>query len=116
MLIALDLEAAVREHHGDPVGPATSIAQAEQLADQLLASGSLGGVILDLRLQNVLSLDFAEKLRSLGVPVVIHSGQADATLPQIWPRRLIVAKPALPETVIAALMAAIARPQDDEGD
>ena len=104
-LIALDLEAAVRDHHGIPLGPVGTLVEAETI----VLSDWPDGAILDLGLRGASATQFAERLKSCGVTVVIHSGQAESSLAPDWPKRLIVAKPALPETVIAALVSAMIR-------
>ena len=98
-LIALDLESAVNDHEGVVVGPVGSIAQATLIAE----SEALDGAILDLRLGGDLALAVAERLRARQIPFVIHSGQADTTLPRDWPAVPVIGKPALPEAVIARL-------------
>jgi DNA-binding response OmpR family regulator len=102
-LIALDLETAVRDHNGVPLGPVGTMAEAEVL----LQSEWPAGAIVDLGVKDGHATEFAGVLRRSGVTVVIHSGQADTSLPPDWPSHLIVAKPALPETVIAALASAM---------
>lgn len=104
-LIALDLEGAVREYHGIPLGPVGTVAEAETI----ILSEWPDGAILDLRLQGAPATEFAERLRARGVAVVIHSGQVETFLPSDWPKGLVVTKPALPETVVAALAVALNR-------
>jgi DNA-binding response OmpR family regulator len=104
-LIALDLETAVVDHHGTPVGPVATVSAATAMID----GQPIHGAILDLRLKDSIAIDLANELRLRGVPVILHSGQADLTLTAPWPAELIVPKPALPETVIVALAAAIDR-------
>jgi DNA-binding response OmpR family regulator len=98
-LIALDLETVVTDHEGIVVGPVGSIAQASLIA----ATEPIDGAILDLRLGGELALSVAERLRARKIPFVIHSGQADTTLPRNWPAVPVISKPALPEAVIALL-------------
>ncbi len=99
-LIALDLEAAILEWQGVVVGPAQSLADAIRLA----STEPLHGAILDLRLRNEPATDVIHCLLQRGIPCVVHTGQADASLAKIWPHIPVIDKPALPETVLAALV------------
>ena len=98
-LIALDLESTVIDHEGIVVGPIRSIAQATLIAK----TEAIDGAILDLRLGGELALSVAECLCARKIPFVIHSGQADTTLPRNWPAVPMISKPAPPEKVIALL-------------
>lgn len=100
-LIALDLESTVIDNQGIVVGPVGSIAQAHSVAE----TEAIDGAILDLRLAGELALSVAECLRARKIPFVVHSGQADTTLPSSWPAVPVISKPALPEAVIALLVA-----------
>ena len=100
-LIALDLESTVIDHEGIVVGPVGTIAE----ATLIVGTEAIDGAILDLRLGGELGLSVAECLRTRKIPFVIHSGQADTTLPSIWPAVPVINKPALPEAVIAVLAA-----------
>ncbi len=104
-LIAIDLESAVRDQHGTVIGPARNISEAQRIAE----SEIFDGAILDLRLKDDLALPVAECLRRRGIAFVIHSGQADITIPRAWPDVPIIGKPALPEQVVAILAALLIR-------
>ena len=62
-LIALDLETAVIDHHGTPVGPVASVADATVIID----GQHIDGAIMDLRLKDSIAIDLANELR-LGHP------------------------------------------------
>lgn len=98
-LIALDLEAAIKESRGIVVGPAQCLADALRLA----SSEPLHGAIVDLRLRNEPASDVIHCLRQRGVACVVHTGQSDATLAISWPDIPVIDKPALPEAVLAVL-------------
>jgi DNA-binding response OmpR family regulator len=98
-LIALDLESAVVDQNGTVVGPVDTVAEASRIAE----SEALDGAILDLRLKGELALSVAERLRARDIPFVVHSGQAEITIPRAWPNVPIIGKPALPERVVAVL-------------
>ena len=102
-IIALDLAAAVVDGEGTVVGTAVTVEQAHRL----LASEPCDAVILDLRLKDGLATAIADRLRDLGIPFVIHSGQADSICATAWPGVPVVGKPALPEQVMATLVCAM---------
>jgi DNA-binding response OmpR family regulator len=106
-VIALDLESAIRDQHGLVVGPIDTIAEALRTARE----ETLHGAILDLRLRQGLALPVAEVLRTRQIPFVIHSGQAEITIPRGWPDVPTISKPAAPERVIALLAALIDKRQ-----
>ncbi len=98
-LIAFDLEAAIKAQDGAVVGPAHSLADAMQLAE----NEDLQGAILDVRLQDCLATSVLECLKRRGIPCVVHTGQADPALLDTWSYYPMINKPALPEVVLAAL-------------
>jgi ActR/RegA family two-component response regulator len=106
-VIALDLESAVKDQHGFVVGPIDSIVEAIRTAE----TATLHGAILDLRLRQGLALPVAEVLRRRQIPFVIHSGQAEITIPRSWPDVPTISKPAAPERVITLLAALIDKRQ-----
>ena len=102
-LIGLDLESAIKDCDGIVVGVVSTVAAAKQAVE----IETLHGAILDLRLKNELALPIMEQLAGRNIPFVIHSGQADHSIAAAWPSVPIINKPALPESIIAALAAAI---------
>jgi DNA-binding response OmpR family regulator len=98
-VIAFDLQTTIADQHGVIIGPASTLKQALQFAQTEI----LDGAILDLRLREGLALAVAEALRTRGIPFVIHSGQAEVTIPAHWPPTPVISKPALPEVVIDTL-------------
>jgi DNA-binding response OmpR family regulator len=98
-IIALDLETAVRDQLGIVVGPIGNLAEALRVAQ----TARLDGAILDLRLRHELALPVAEALRARNIPLLIHSGQADITLPVQWSEIPSVGKPAAADYVIQVL-------------
>jgi DNA-binding response OmpR family regulator len=100
-LIAIDLATAIEDVDGVVVGPAGTLLEATTMAE----TERLDGAILDLRLRDALTLSVAESLQKRDVPFVIHSGQAEITLPRNWPSVPIIDKPAPPEQVLRLLAA-----------
>lgn len=100
-LIGLDLQSSILDFGGLVVGPVGTVREAMAFAE----TEELDGAILDLRIREGLALGVAEKLLSRGIPFVIHSGQAETTLPRNWPIVPLINKPALPEHVIRILAA-----------
>ena len=102
-LIGIDLEAAVKDSGGIVVAIASTVVDATQSVE----TETLHGAIVDLRLRHELATPVLERLVTRNIPFVIHSGQADAAIEAEWPGVPIIDKPALPETVMAALAKAI---------
>ena len=102
-LIGIDLEAAVKDSGGIVVAIASTVVDATRSVE----TETLHGAIVDLRLRHELATPVLERLVTRNIPFVIHSGQADAAIGAEWPGVPIIDKPALPETVMAALAKAI---------
>lgn len=98
-LIALDLEAALREAGADVVGIGRSPAQALALAE----TADPTGAIVDLRLNNHSARDVVRRLSERGIPFIFYSGLEDAPTATSWPRVPLLTKPTSPETIIAVL-------------
>lgn len=96
-LIALDIEAAVKDAGGIVVGPAATL----DIARSLAQSGGIDGAILDLRLGAASSVDLVTVLMTQGIPCVIQT--ADTQVSQRWPTVPFFDKPVLPEALITAL-------------
>lgn len=96
-MIALDIEAAVKDAGAIVIGPAATLDVAQSLAQ----SSGLDGAILDLRLGTDSSADLVTMLRAQGIPCVVHT--ADSQFAEQWPAVPVFDKPVLPEALIAAL-------------
>lgn len=105
-LIAIDLESAVRDQHGIVIANLNTLAEAQRCADV----EALDGAILDLKLKEGMAFAVAEALIRRTIPLVIHSGQSDITMPRAWPTVPFIGKPALPEQVVAVLAACMQKP------
>lgn len=106
-VIALDLMSAVKDHHGLVVEPIDNIAKAVRTAE----TATLDGAILVLRLRQGLALPVAEVLRTRQIQFLIHSGQAEITIPRAWPDVPTINEPDPPERVIALLASFIEKSQ-----
>ena len=89
--IADDLARALREAGGEPVGPVSTVKQAEEL----VALGGLDAAILDLNLRGEMASDFIRRLATAELPCLIVSGYGEmretgpfAMSAVVWPRRL----------------------------
>lgn len=105
-LIAMDVEQLCRDFGAREVIIARGLAEIDQdnLADQFDAA------IVDLMLQGMSTLDFAEKLRDAKVPFVFASGYSDvAELKSSFPDVTLVGKPYAGNDLIEALAAACGR-------
>lgn len=102
IFIAVDLADTVRDAGGEVVGPAMSAPEALQLIEK----HKITVAILDVRLGNHDSVPIAQRLETMGIPFVFHTGnQGNEVLTKNWPKATIVRKPATPSVVVAALAA-----------
>lgn len=96
-LLSMEVEDAIREHGGVPVGPYATL-------DALMAAVSAGGydvAILDVHLGREESFAAADALRQRRVPFVFHSGRADGgELCCAYPQAPLCRKPCAPERLL----------------
>jgi DNA-binding NarL/FixJ family response regulator len=103
--LALDLAAVLEDDGVLVVGPAETVAEGLVLAEQ----GDIAAAILDANLLDRDITPLALRLIDRGIPFVIYTGTGlPADLASVYPDLPVVMKPALPETVVDALQAAIA--------
>ena len=76
MLVAMELEALLREHGCEVVGPAPSVEHALRLLHDRCPDAAL----LDLNLNGQPATALAEALRERGVPVVLATGYSETQL------------------------------------
>lgn len=103
-LVSMMLRDLLTESGGVVIGPAATTAAALTLVEQ----GPIHCAILDVRLQDGLSVPVAEALAARGIPYVITTGYADKEL-AIYAAARVVRKVFRPEEVIEAI-ADILRP------
>lgn len=101
-LLAINLEAIMREAGASNVEMAATVAD----ASNLIANGSFDAAILDIRLMDGDSLPLAAKLIVQGVPVVIHSGHANLGHSQLVPEAIFLPKPSTPSEIVQAVLKA----------
>lgn len=108
-LIAIDIEQLCRDHG------ATECTIVRNLADAGEASG-FDVAIVDLRLGDGSTLDYARNLRRRGIPFIFATGYSD--LEQVeseFPGVAVVEKPYDSGKLINALVAALKRPVESAG-
>lgn len=98
-LIADDLARALRSAGADPVGPVSSVDDAEQLVRQ----GHVDAAIIDLNLRGEMASDFAQRLAATNLPCLIVSGYGGDALPESVSDIPQLEKPVSPASVIQAL-------------
>ena len=101
-LLAISLEAIMRDAGAGRVKMTASIADATALVDD----EKFDAAILDIRLMDGDSLPLAAALVDRGVPVVIHSGHANLGHSQIVPEAIFLPKPATASEVVQSVLKA----------
>ena len=103
--IADDMARALRERGAEPVGPVSTIEQAEAL----VASERVDAAILDLNLRGQMASDFVRRLVRSELPCLIVSGYDENALPQAVRDVPRMEKPVSPASVVSTLAAQLAR-------
>lgn len=103
--LADDLARALREAGAQPVGPASTVKQAEEL----LSRERVDAAILDLNLHGEMASDFVERLAATELPCLIISGYAADAVPQSVSHVPRLEKPVSPSLVIDSLSAGLTR-------
>jgi DNA-binding NtrC family response regulator len=102
-LTRLDLETTLRDAGAEIIGPCSGVHDA--LA-ALKNDGSAAAAILDVRLGDENAGPVARELVRRGLPFVFYTGQVDCDpVFDEWPGRPVLAKPALPRIIVAAITA-----------
>lgn len=99
--IGLELNAILSDAGAVVLGPSQTVASALELAgDQTLSAA-----VLDIRLGQDTVEPVARRLAGLGTPFLFYTGQTKTDpVRTAWPDCRIVAKPALPTALIAAVV------------
>ena len=98
-LLADDLARALKAAGGHPVGPASTIRQAEDL----IKRERVDAAIVDLNLNGEMASEFAEGLASRNLPCLIVSGYAHDGLPETVSTIPRIEKPVSPAAVLKVL-------------
>jgi DNA-binding response OmpR family regulator len=101
VLIALDVEATIREAGAEVVGPCTTLSDAEKVA----RSETIDAAVLDIRLGEETTDCIVQELTQRGIPFVFYSGQSLSNMTGRWtnPPRVLV-KP-VPQLVLVEAVA-----------
>ena len=96
---------ALRDAGAEPVGPISTIAQAEEL----VASQRLDAAVLDLNLHGEMASDFVQKLSQSELPCLIVSGYGEDAIPDCVAGMARLEKPVSPSVVVDSLAAELSR-------
>ena len=88
-VIAQDTEQMLQEIGCFVVGPATTMADARQLAEK----EQIDAAVVDINIRGDKAFSVLRILEDRGVPFILTSGYADWTLPDEWQERPRVQKP-----------------------
>ena len=102
-LVAMDLEAILRDAGCRIVGPVTSMADALRAIDEVKPDAA----VLDLKLGNELALPVADALETARVPFIIITGHARDIVPDRHRHRPYLAKPYTSDALLAVLGATL---------
>lgn len=103
IFLAAELEDIIRDAGAEVIGPAMSAPEALRLITRHVITAAL----LDVQLGDHDSRPVAQNLADTGIPFVFHTGNSDTdALSRTWPQALVVRKPATPDALLAALVAA----------
>ena len=105
--LADDLARALRQAGAQPVGPVSTVEQAEDL----LQKEHLDAAIVDLNLRGKMASDFVERLAATDLPCLIVSGYAPEAVSDSVSKFPRLEKPISPASVLASLSAELARVQ-----
>lgn len=103
--LADDLVRALREKGAEPVGPVSSVRQAEDL----VAREQLDAAILDLNLRGEMASEFVERLAATRLPCLIVSGYGPDAVPEAISHIPRVEKPVTPAFVLESLASELGR-------
>lgn len=103
MIVAMLIEALL-EDEGCIVISTGTVEKATLLAREQ----AIDAAVLDVNLHGQCSYSVADALAARGVPFVFSTGYGDVDLRSLYPDRPVLAKPFLPETLMAILTTLIA--------
>jgi DNA-binding NarL/FixJ family response regulator len=103
--IADDLARAIRSSGGSPVGPVSTIREAEDMVRR----SPVDAAIVDLNLRGEMASEFIRKLAATGRPCLIVSGYGEDAVPESVSAISRLEKPVSPAVVIETLSRELAR-------
>jgi DNA-binding NtrC family response regulator len=104
-LIADDLARAIRSSGGSPVGPVSTIREAEDM----IRRSPVDAAIIDLNLRGAMASEFINKLAATGRACLIVSGYGEEAIPESVSAISRLEKPVSPTEVVQALSRELAR-------
>ncbi|KQT53307.1 hypothetical protein ASG43_19030 [Aureimonas sp. Leaf454] len=101
-IIAMEMAQAVKAAGGSVLGPVPSV---EGAMDIVHGEIQIDGAILDIRLQDGISIEVAQALKKSGVPIIFVTGYDDWFMPEELEDVPVERKPNDPEDVVRVLFA-----------
>ena len=107
LLVAMDIEASLRELGWEVVGPVATVAEVERLAEH----PDLDAAVLDVNLRGVKIFPILPRLLARGLPVLLSSGYEEVSLfPDEFRRLPVLVKPYDARQLAAAVTALTGSP------
>ena len=107
-IIGLELTAILTDAGAKVIGPVQSVQAALASAED----ETLSAAILDIRIGQDSIEPVARRLAAHEIPFLFYTGQSvKDPVPAIWPSSRILAKPALPQSVLKAVAALLKQPR-----
>lgn len=109
-LIAMDVAGSLEDEGATVEGPYRSSDDALVAVNDREANDTIDAAVLDIHLGKETCEPFARRLKELNIPFVLHSGNWQVAAALIEELDVaVVRKPALPETLIAAVERCLTR-------
>ncbi|MFD1787917.1 response regulator [Sphingomonas floccifaciens] len=110
LFIALDLQATIEDAGFSVEGPCTTLTEAHDAIDRYGAA--FAAAVLDVRLADDTVYPAADRLEAAGVPIIFHSGHADANeMRRRYPAATVCPKPSAPSELAEALRQCVTKPR-----
>lgn len=104
-LLADDIARALRQAGGEPLGPVSTISQAQKLVGE----NAIDAAIIDVNLHGEMASEFISRLAATALPCLIVSGYAGDALPESLSGIPRLEKPVSAASVIQLLAKELAR-------
>jgi DNA-binding response OmpR family regulator len=103
-LIFMELESILTAAGAQVIGPARTVGEALALAEQQ----DISAAVLDVRIGRDTVAPVARRLSVRGIPFLFYTGQVHTDpIWQEWPQARVIAKPADPRVLVAAVAALV---------